>query len=287
MIYKLLAINIDGTLLQSNGRIHRSTKEAIDYVRDKGVYVTLVTSRSFVSAKKVAKALKLDNYLVTHRGAYIAKDIDKPILAMRIPDDITFEIIRFLEGFPSQIRLIHEKFSMANKQKTNKNLLGKAIITSQDPLFYPQQFVEVISEHLLDEPCSPLEIEAYFDNQKDVTDVKEALQRMFSEVDVIRLSAFQISIVSRGVSKLTSLLYLGKKLNVKTNEMVAIGDSLDDLDMIDQVGLGVAMGNAAEEVKVVADWVTRSNNQHGVAYMVKEHFRKQQPLEFLRKMNIL
>jgi hydroxymethylpyrimidine pyrophosphatase-like HAD family hydrolase len=49
----------------------------------------------------------------------------------------------------------------------------------------------------------------------------------------------------------------------------------------------VAMGNSSFEVKKAADWVTRSNNQHGVTYMVKEHFRKQPPIEFLRKMNII
>ncbi len=68
MIYRMLALNIDGTLLQSNGRLHKSTKEAIEYVQQKGIYVTLVTSRSFPSAKKVAKALKINSLLVTHRG---------------------------------------------------------------------------------------------------------------------------------------------------------------------------------------------------------------------------
>ena len=76
MIYRMLAINIDGTLLQSNGKLHKSTKEAIEYVQQKGIYVTLVTSRTFPSAKKVAKALKLQTNLITHKGAYIAKDIE-------------------------------------------------------------------------------------------------------------------------------------------------------------------------------------------------------------------
>ena len=58
MIYRMLAINIDGTVLHTNGRIHKLTKEAIENVQQKGIYVTLVTSRSFPSAKKVAKALK-------------------------------------------------------------------------------------------------------------------------------------------------------------------------------------------------------------------------------------
>ncbi|MCL6572711.1 MAG: HAD hydrolase family protein, partial [Bacillus sp. (in: Bacteria)] len=79
MIYRLLALNIDGTLLQTNGRIHKSTKEAIDYVEQKGIYVTLVTSRSFPSARKVAKVLKIKSPLITHQGAYIASPEEEPI----------------------------------------------------------------------------------------------------------------------------------------------------------------------------------------------------------------
>ena len=64
-------------------------------------------------------------------------------------------------------------------------------------------------------------------------------------------------------------------LNISLNEMVAIGDSLEDLEVIENVGLGVAMGNAPVEVKQAADWITRSNSENGVEYMIKEHFRKQ------------
>ncbi|KPC97811.1 Stress response protein YhaX [Geobacillus sp. BCO2] len=58
-MYKLLALNIDGTILKNNGRLPRETKEAVDYVKKKGVYVTLITSRNLLSARKVAKALRL------------------------------------------------------------------------------------------------------------------------------------------------------------------------------------------------------------------------------------
>lgn len=68
--------------------------------------------------------------------------------------------------------------------------------------------------------------------------------------------------------------------------MVVIGDGLDDMPAIEAVGLGVAMGNAPVEVKKAADWVTRSNEQLGVAYMIKEHFRKQLRPEFLWKLKI-
>ena len=120
----MLAINIDGTLLQSNGKLHKSTKEAIEYVQKKGVYVTLVTSRTFPSAKKIAKALKVNTNLITHRGAYIAKEVERPVYSSRIKDSITYDLVQLLEGFPCQIRLVHEHFSLANKYKLEHKLLS-------------------------------------------------------------------------------------------------------------------------------------------------------------------
>ncbi|MBU8880032.1 Cof-type HAD-IIB family hydrolase [Bacillus sp. FJAT-29790] len=287
MIYRLLALNIDDTLLQSNGRIHKSTKEAVEYVLHKGIYVTLVTARSFPSARKVAKALKLNSLLVAHRGAYISSSQEKPIFVKRISEDVTYEIVRLLEGFPCQIRLVHEKYSIANKSKLNHNMLARTVFTSGDPIFYPQQFVDSLSDTILEEPVTPPKIEIYFENKTDLQDAKAAIQGMFEDIDSIQLNDLRLDIMPAGVSKLNGLLYLGEHLGISRNEMVVIGDGLDDIEMIEAAGLGVAMGNAPVEVKKAADWVTRPNNDHGVTYMVKEHFRKQHPIEFLRKMNLL
>lgn len=287
MIYRLLALNIDGTLLQTNGKIHKSTKEAIEYVQQKGIYVTLVTSRSFPSAKKVAKALKIKSPLVTHQGAYIASTAEKPIYVKRINEDITYDTVSFLEAFPCQIRLVHEQFSLANKLKLNNHLLAKTVFTSGDPAFYSQQFVSSLSEYLHDQPVTPPKIEVYFEDKNDLKDAKNALGNMFTEIEIIELDSLRLDIVNAGVSKLTGLTYLGKQLGIRRSEMVYIGDGLDDIPLIEAAGLGVSMWNADYEVKKASDWVTRSENEHGVAYMVKEHFRKQQPIEFLRKMNII
>lgn len=287
MIYRLLAINIDGTLLQSNGRIQRSTREAVEYVQSKGIYVTLVTSRSFPSAKKVAKALKLDSYLVTHRGAYIASSLEQPLLVKRISEDITFELVRLLEAFHCQIRLVDDRYSLANRSRVSNNLLAKTVFSSGDPVFYSQQFVESLSDAISEEPCSPPKIEIFFERKEDLQDAKQAIYTMYDEIDTLQLDDLRLEIVPKGASKLTGLLYLGERLGVKRGEMVVIADAYDDIDMIEKVGLGVAMGNAPVEVKKAADWVTRSNNENGVGYVVKEHFRKQQPIEFLKKMNII
>ncbi len=287
MFYRLLALNVDGTVLQDNGRIHKSTKEAIAYVQKKGIYVTLVTSRSFPSAKKVAKALKIDSFLVAHQGAYIAAEVGKPAIVKYIPEKITYEVVRFLESFPCQIRIVNDQFSLANKYKLNHNLLAKTVFTTGDPMFYSQQFVDSISETLSDDPCKPPKIEVYFEYEEDLKDASRALKSMYGDINLAILNDFRLDIMPQGVSKLNGLLSLGGLLGISLKEMVMIGDGNDDLEAIQACGLGVAMGNSSPNVKLASDWVTRSNNQQGVAFMVREHFRKQQPIKFLEKMNII
>lgn len=188
---------------------------------------------------------------------------------------------------PCQIRLVHEQFSLANRLKLNNNLLVKTVFTSGDPVFYSQQFVSSLSEYLHDQPVTAPKIEVYFEDENDLQDAKKAIGKMFTEIETIQLDRLRLDIVPAGVSKLKGLAFLGSHLGIQLKEMVVIGEGLDDIPAIEAAGLGVAMWNAEFEVKRAADWVTRSQNEHGVAYMVKEHFRKQQPIEFLRKMNII
>jgi Cof subfamily protein (haloacid dehalogenase superfamily) len=287
MIFRLLALNIDGTLLQSNGRLHRSTKEAVHYVKQKGVDVTLVTSRSYPSANKLANALKINIPIVSNRGAFIANAIEEPIFEKKIDADVAFEIVRFLEGFQCQFRLNNEEYSIGNRSKLSNNLMTRTIFSSADPAFYSHQFVDIASEALTDTPMNPSKVEVYFEDEEDLDDAIKALKGMFTEINLVKVNKLKLDIVPEGVSKLNGLLRVGEQLGLTSKEIVYIGDDLDDIPLIDAVGLGVAMGNSPFEVKKAADWVTRSNNQHGVTYMVKEHFRKQPPIEFLRKMNII
>lgn len=284
MIYRLLALNIDGTLLRSNGRLQSSTKEAIQFVQKKDVYITLVTSRHFQSAKKLAKALKIDGCLITHGGAFIANRLDDPLYVKRISEDLTFNIVQVLEYFNCNIRIVHERFSIGNRKKISSNIMGKMLLNSGDPLFYPIQFVESLADALIDDPVAAPKIDVYFNDFEESREAAKTIQDAFQEVDVIRIHEEKIEIVPKGVSKLAGLQKLGEHLGIALDEMVAIGDGLDDLEMIQNAGLGVAMGNAPFEVKRKADWITRSNDEQGVSYMVKEHFRKQYRINFLNKI---
>ncbi|MED4787967.1 Cof-type HAD-IIB family hydrolase [Bacillus atrophaeus] len=285
MSKQMLALNIDGALLRSNGKLHQATKDAIDYVKKKGIYVTLVTNRHFRSAQKIAKSLKLDAKLVTHSGAYIAQKIDEPFFEKKISEDHTFNIVQVLESYQCNIRLLHEKYSIGNRKKVNSNLLGKALIHPSDPIFYPVQFVESLSDLLMDEPVSAPVIEVYAGGGIQ-SDIIETISEAFPSVDLIRVNEEKLNIVPKGVSKEAGLALVVADAGLTMEDVVAIGHQHDDLPMIELAGLGVAMGNASAEIKRKADWVTRSNDEQGVAYMMKEYFRMQQRKGFLDKYHM-
>ncbi|NNU84164.1 Cof-type HAD-IIB family hydrolase [Geobacillus sp. BMUD] len=283
-MYKLLALNIDGTILKNNGRLPRETKEAVDYVKKKGVYVTLITGRNLLSARKVAKALRLDGMLIAFQGAMIARTLDDRLFDAAIPEERTFNIVQILENFNCNIRLMHERYSLGNRKKVKKNLVVQTVLSSSDPFFYPTQFVDSLGDVLMDEPIAVPKIDVYFASDAERDEAAVLLGKAIPGIDMIMQSNGKMEVVPQGVSKLAGLRRLAQHIGVSLKETVVIGDGLDDLPAIEAAGLGVAMGNAPLEVKRAADWVTRSNEQLGVAYMVKEHFRKQQRIEFLQKL---
>lgn len=287
MVYKMLAMNIDGTIMHDQGRIHKLTREAIGFAQAKDIEVILVTSRNFPAAKRVAKSLKINGYIVSHQGAYIAKDYDNPVFVKRISEKLTEEIVLFLESFPCLIKLVNEKFTIGNKSQLPDNILAKVVYQTSNRFSYPEQYVDVLSEYLLNDPVSTPKIEVIFENKADMDDALDALSNMYDEVKCVQTDQLKIEIVDKNVSKLSGLMFVSNKLGISPEEIVAIGCGIDDKAMVEWAGLGVAMGDAPTEVKEVANWITRSCDDNGVAYMVKEHFRKQYKLEFLKKINII
>ncbi|WP_096440272.1 Cof-type HAD-IIB family hydrolase [Alteribacter populi] len=276
MTYRLLALDIDGTLLRSNHKLAKETKEAVEYVRSKGVYVTLATGRTYPSAKKVAKALKVDDHeLITHDGAFIGSSVDEPMFVRRLDSDRIFQIVDILENYHCHIRLLHEKYALANKIKQKNHLIARMNMGVGDPLLYAVNFVDSLSHHLIDQPLTVPKIKAHFWNEMEREDALEELEEVVSGVRLTSSDEYSVDITDAAVSKARGLQVIGQKLNIGLQEMVAVGSFENDQEMIAQVGLGVAMGQAPQSVKDVADWVTRSNDQNGVGYMIKEVFRKQ------------
>lgn len=276
MAYRLLALDIDGTLLKSNNRLDRDTKEAIHFAQEKGAAVTLVSERHFHSAAKVAKALKLKHPIITHNGAFVSSTIDSPLYTSKISHGVLLQLVEFLETYHCRIRVSHEKMSVANRPR-QQNLLAKVTIGVSEPLFYPVTYVQRLSDYLREGDGDATDVQVTM-NSNHAEEIYESLLDFFPSVQIEKNSDQQLTIRKKGTSKFDGLDYLAGRLGIPLSQVVAVGDSVDDLEMIEKCGLGVAMKNAPKKVRDAANWVTRSNNMNGVSYMVKEVFRKQMKL---------
>ncbi|TDB48573.1 MULTISPECIES: Cof-type HAD-IIB family hydrolase [Bacillaceae] len=287
MTYRLLALNIDGTILNSQGRVTKETKEAIQFVKNKGVYVTLVTNRHFPSARKIARGLKIHpTMLITHSGGFIASSVDKPVLDRRLSEEKTFNLIQLLENFNCHIRILHERFSIGNRVKLPNNIVAKTMLKTGEPLFYPVQFVDSLGDTLRDEPVSTPKIEVYFADKREKEYAEQTIASAVKDIEWFSYpNENRCYITPKGANKASGIRYVASRLGIPMEDVVSIGNCYDDVEMIEQAGMGVAMGHSPTDLKMLADWVTRSNNENGVAYMIKELFRKQQRLGYLNQLD--
>ncbi|HEY9576717.1 MAG TPA: HAD hydrolase family protein [Pseudobacillus sp.] len=275
MAYRLLAINIDAFTGQNKSRITRSTKDAIHYARKKKVTVCFYSNRELPTVKKMAKSLLPESCLIAHNGAYVSSELDKPIYIQRVNEECTYEIVQFLESFDCRITLSTENFSVSNKGRLPATLVKRSMWQRTQKFLYSQYFVNSLSEHLFEEPISPLSIQITFFKPGEREEVWQALKNMFNEVSFVKKGKDQIEITAFGVTKWNSILYLAERMMISRSEIAVIGVNEDDEEVIKEAGIGIVMGNAPESVKQAADWVTRTKEDDGIAYVIKELLRHQ------------
>ncbi|MBB6449552.1 hypothetical protein HNR44_001501 [Geomicrobium halophilum] len=276
MNYRLLALGIDGVILKENSRLARSTKEAIEFVRNKGVYVTLVTHRSYQHANKIAKMLKMDHEMICYGGGFIAGRVDKPFYVQRMPVEMARDLAFELERFNCQIIVEHENFELTNRTHQPQNLLGKMTVSVSDSLFYPQTVVEHMSEHVDLHRIAPLRMKANFDSNEEEAAAAELIEKRIPGISVIKqYEELSLHFKLKEANKADALLYLGHELGIRPEEMVITAAKAEDEGVLKIAGLGVAMGQSPIQLRKSANWVTRSNDQGGLSYMIKEVFRKQ------------
>ncbi len=286
MVYKLLAVNIDGTLLQSNGRLSKETKEAIEYVYRKGIAIALVTSRNCQSARKFIRSLKIKPMIVAAQGAYVGTTFDKPLFIKKINDETTLNTVKLLEGVHCQFTLNLEDSQVCNRINLPENIISRAVLYVSEQSAFSTHYLDSVSEYMKKHQIEPVSIEALFDNQEERNDAAASIRAMHKDISVVPKGNTRLLIVPEGVSKWNGVSYLADHAGIAARQIVAIGDSEDDLDLIKYAGIGVAMGNSPAMLRKEADWVARTNDDDGVAYTVKELFRKQYKLQFIEEMKV-
>lgn len=266
MKYKLLVLDVDGTLLNDEREISKRTLAALLKVQQMGVRIVLASGRPNYGLMPLAKTLELGNYggfVLSYNGCQIIKAQNGEILFER---RINPEMLPYLEkkarknGFA--IFTYHDDTlitdSPDNEYIKNEALLNNLKIIKEDEFSTAIDFA----------PCKCMLVS---DKEKALIGLEQHWEkRLAGTLDAFRSEPYFLEVVPCGVNKANTLGALLEHLGVTREEVIAVGDGVCDVTMLQLAGMGVAMGHSQDSVKVCADYVTASNEEDGVALAVEK-----------------
>ena len=277
MKYRILALDVDGTLLDSTGRLRPTTADAVARADRAGVRPVLCTGRRYRRALPIAFKLGLEAPIVCNSGALVKNpfnhrtlwraDIDAPLVRMVV------ELCR---------RRDHSVISFTDIDPSRPDFLVSQYPTGRE---FFDEYVTLNRSHAAIEPRWVDHIEDVLDrarfhlcavgSREEMWALQAELREELGDrIRVIvqrspRYSGTMCEVIEGSASKWTAVLHLAEQWGVAPSEICAVGDDFNDLQMIKEAGLGVAMGHAPAEVRAVADFVTGDHNEDGVTQFVE------------------
>ncbi|KAF1296910.1 HAD family hydrolase [Enterococcus sp. JM4C] len=276
MTIKAIVLDIDGTLLTSEKKIAQSTKDALINAQKKGVTVILASGRPTSGMFNLAKELQMDTYegyLVSYNGAMALDCLtNQPIFSQPIPDDLAKAILEHLKQFELIPMINDDTYMYVNDVYQNKITLpeGPFNIIEYESRGGQFKLCEISDlATFLDFPLYKILIAGEADYlQKNY----QAIEEPFLDTATAAFSApFYFEFTMKGIDKAKALSEVAKKLSITAAEVIAFGDGQNDRSIIEYAGIGVAMGNAVEEIKELADAVTLSNDDDGIAVALEKY----------------
>lgn len=287
-MYKLVAVDLDGTMLNSYGMVTDNTKNVIKKVINNGTDVIIASGRPIDSIKTIAKEIGSENYFIAGNGALIY-DIknDEVIYEKFMTKEKVLEVIKICEENSISYNLYTESTIIAKSLKFNVLYYQKENLKKEESKRTNITIVDDIYSYVqnLENPRF-LKITVCDDNKFvfqsiirklrkvnniEVLDVLHMSRKMIRQgTEDIPIEYYYTEISLKDVDKWNAIEYLIEKLNIKKDEVIAIGDNVNDKIMIENAGLGVVMGGSTPVVTEIADFVTNSNNDEGVANCLKK-----------------
>lgn len=261
MAYRLVAVDMDGTLLNEKLEISSRTKALIKKAKEQNIQVTLATGRMYQSVLPFAQELDLAIPLITYNGALVK---DSATGKVYYHEPIPLE-------YAKKITEIVKKRDVNLNLYLNDTLYVKEL-NARTELYVSIANVEAVpvgdlGEFLKEPPTKMLII-----GEPDVLAglAAEVGENLGDRVEITKSKPYFLEIISQKVTKGQALKSLAEKLGIKQEEVIAFGDNYNDLSMIEYAGLGVAMGNAPQEIKDQANLVALSNEEEGVAEVLEK-----------------
>lgn len=264
--YRAIALDLDGTLTNHEKVVTPKTREALLKAASEGAVIILASGRPTYGIEPVAECLELNKqggYILSYNGGNIvnAKTGEK-LFSQFLPDEVIPELYAYAEenghallGYAGNEIITEMPDDQYVKEESRINKMN---IRKVENLF------EAMEPH-------PTKLLMTGDPTLMLKAEEELMEKLGDRMDIFRSAPFFLELVPKGIDKAKSLSRLLTKINLTPADMIAFGDGYNDLSMLKLAGMGVAMENAAPEVRAEADYVTLSNEEDGVAAAL-EHF---------------
>lgn len=265
MAYKVLVLDIDGTLTNSKKEITPATKKALRTAQENGVVVVLASGRPTPGIEPIANELELDKfggYILSFNGAVITDYQNKKVVYETVlPMEEVAKLYQSSKEHGVTI-VSYKDGAIVTEDEQDQYVAIEARINKM-PVRKVENFVAQFTEPVT--KCLMVGDGDY------LASVEVDMKAMYGDrLNVYRSEPFFLEIMPQNIDKAYSLGKLLEHIGLTKEEMIACGDGFNDLSMIQYAGLGVAMGNAQPVVKESANYITLSNDEDGVAHVVNE-----------------
>lgn len=266
MTIKLIAIDIDGTLLNEKNELAPATISAIQDAKAQGIKVVLCTGRPLTGVSPYLKKLGLsgdDQYAITYNGSVAQTLSGKVLINHSLSNDDYID----LEALSRKLKVHFQIETPDYIYTANKDISAYTI--------YESYLVSMLIRYRsTDEMPQDLTISKamFVDDEDKITAAWQAMPQAFKDkFYVVQSMPFFIEVMNKQASKGNALSELADQLGFTADDIMTLGDQGNDLTMIEYAGLGVAMGNAIDEVKAAANAVTLTNAEDGVAAAIRKY----------------
>lgn len=276
--YKLFATDLDGTLLTNNKKISDGNLRAMRDLHEQGVEVAICTGRPFFTVTEYLNKLGFPCWIISNNGSVI-RNKDREIFLVRYIEQGTLQqIVDLLEQEDVYYHMGDIKYnyiqSISERAKKIRDFMIRTKQSVIKTLWYPIYTVLFSKTHKKIDYNSFVQnggkIASIFiicDSSKEADRIKKKLMNI-EGIDISSSGKNNIEILDKGATKGHGLKKIASILEIPLNEVAAVGDNYNDLTMIQYAGLGVAMENGEEEIKKNADWITKSNEEDGIADLI-------------------
>jgi Cof subfamily protein (haloacid dehalogenase superfamily) len=258
-MYKMITIDVDDTLMNDERMVTEDTKAALAEAVKQGVVVTLATGRMYASAKKVAQQVNLNVPIITYQGSLVKNLLDEKVLYERsVPQGSVKMVFDYAEAHGLHLQVYHDDKLYA---KEDNQKIRDYSTMSNIPYYIEPDFTQFLNK--------PLTKLLFFEEPEFLDELGGTLRELLGDdVYITKSKPFFLEILHREGTKGHALEFLAEHFGCKLSEVIAIGDSWNDREMLEAAGLGVAMGNAVDSLKEIADYITLDNNEHGVKHVI-------------------